>query len=172
MGKYSILKGRLTKFSGEPDYQERVNVEKDRIREALTECGEKHNAKSFGRFLIQARIEKASLEAQIKEKNLTIAAMDQVLVELLEAETMTSFKLENAVSMSIKDDVYCSVSDKPLFYDWIDKNGLEDMYTINYQTMSSMVKQRLIAGEEIPPGVETYFKQSISVRGVSNLDES
>lgn len=172
MGKYTQLKGQLTKFSGEPDYQSRVNSEKDRIKEALTECGESHSVKNFGMFLIKAKVEKAALEAKIKEQNLTIEAMNQILVEMLEAETMSSFKLENAVSISIKDDVYCSISDKPAFYDWIKQSGLEDLFTVNYQTMSSMVKRKLIDGEEVPPGISSFFKQSITVRGVSNLDES
>jgi hypothetical protein len=37
--------------------------------------------------------------------------------------------------------------------------------------MNSMVKTSLIDGKEVPPGIETYFKQSITVRGIKGLEQ-
>jgi hypothetical protein len=164
-GKYSSLKGQLTKLSLEPEYQEKVNAEKKRIREFLTLGAYPINVTQFSRIYIKARQEKAKLEELVKGKNLTIEAMSQELVEMLENEGYSNVKVENGASISIKDDVYCSVSDKEAFYSWIKEQGLDDLFTVNYQTMSSMVKNKLIDMEPIPPGIGTYFKQSITLRG-------
>jgi hypothetical protein len=171
MGKYSHLKNDLTKFSTEPEYQEKVTAERDRVKSLLIEVGEAPNAVNFGHFLVKAKIEKKRLEDLEKAENLTIEAMIQELVELLEGEGYSALKLGNGISMSIKDDVYCAVKDKESFYKWIKENDLEDLFSVNYQTMSSMVKNKLIDGEEIPPGIETYFKQGIIVRGIKNLEQ-
>jgi len=171
MGKYSHLKDQITKFSGEPEYQQRVSAEKERIKTLLREQEIPLNAKHFGDVLVHAKIRKAEYESKVKEENLTIEAMNQILVDFLEGESMNSVKLDGGVSLTIKDDVYCSVADRESFYKWIKENGLEDLFTVNYQTMSSMVKQKLTNSEDVPPGINTYFKQSITVRGASNLDE-
>lgn len=164
-GKYSHLKGQLTKFTGEPDYQEKVNKKKDQIKDEITSQGEKINLKSLGQVLVAARLEKERLEELVKEQNLIIAAMDQELVDMMESLDFNSVKLETGVSLSIKDDVYCNVQDKTSFHQWIKENNLEDLFTVHYQTMSSMVKEALTSGKPIPPGIGTYFKQSIMVRG-------
>jgi hypothetical protein len=171
MGKYSNLKSSLTAFSAEPEYQQKVNAEKERVRLALKEAGETITAMSFGGILIQAKLEKARLEALVKEQNLIIESMNQELVDYLDSNDVVSLKMGNGISMSIKDDVYCSVSDKISFNQWIRDSGLEDLFSVHYQTMASMVKNKLIDGEEIPPGITPYFKQGITVRGVKNLEQ-
>jgi hypothetical protein len=96
--------------------------------------------------------------------------MNQVLIEYLETESFTSLKLFNGVSLAIKDDVYVSVKNKEVFYQWIEQEGLKELFTVNYQTMSGLVKNLLIDGEAPPPGIETYFKQTITVRGGKDLE--
>jgi len=176
MGKYTHLKGSMTKFTGEPEYQDRVNAEKDRVNNQLQFEGKKAGLREYAEVLLRARLEKARLEKLEKVENLTIEAMQQVLVSLLEDQTLTNIKLDMGVSMSIKDDVYCKVDNKESFYTWIEDTDQMDLLTVNYQTMSSLVKKRISGeivvgeGEEaIPPGIETYFKQSIMVRGAKNL---
>jgi hypothetical protein len=176
MGKYSHLKSSLTSLTAEPEYQDKVNAEKERIGRLLVEQGKSGSIKDFALVLLEARIEKARLEALEKIQNLTIEATTQVLVELLEDQTLTSLKLENGVSMSIKDDVYCKIENRHEFYGWIKNSGLEDLLTVNYQTMSSLVKKRLTGEmtvpeneESTPPGVGVYFKQGIMIRGAKNL---
>lgn len=170
-GKYSHLKGQLTKFTNELDYQDRVNDEKNKIREFLSSRGRSCSAANFGEVLIESRREKDRLEELEKEQNLRIEALNQILVELLEGEDYTSLKMTNGVSLTIKDDVYANVENKEIFYNWIEEQGLDDLFSVNYQTMASMVKTKLIDGLPIPPGIKTYFKQSITVRGAKNVKE-
>jgi hypothetical protein len=176
VGKYSKFKDSMTSFTIEPEYQDRVNNEKDRVKRMLLEEGKKGSISEFAEVLLKARLEKARLEKLEKAENLTIEAMTQILVELMEDEALTNVKMDNGVSMSIKDDVYCNVENKQLFNQWIKETGQEDLLTVNYQTMASIVKKRLSGeltigeGEEtIPPGINTYFKQGIMVRGAKNL---
>lgn len=173
-GKYSHLKGRLTKFSGEAEYQDRVNRKKEEIVEELKDKGLSLTPGNFGTVLIAARQEKSRLEALEKAENLIIEAMNQMLVEQMEAQDYTNLKMGNGVSLSIKDDVYCTVKNKKEFYDWIEETGQQDLLTVNYQTMASMTKTCLVDGTPIPPGIDTYFKQSITVRGakgIANVEE-
>lgn len=171
MGKYSSFKDTLTKFTAEPSHQEKVNDTRAKILADLKLDGVDPTMFNLGHVLVQARLRKAQLEATLKEENLVIEAMTQVLVDKLESEDYTSLKLTNGVSLSIKDDVYCSVSDKVKFYDWIEETGQQDLLTVNYQTMSALTKTLLIDGKEPPPGVSTTFKQGITVRGAKGLTD-
>lgn len=170
-GKFSGLKDQLTHFSAEPEYQSRVNMKKQEIKTYLQSKDYPLSATSFGRILVSARLEKARLEDLVKEQNLIIEAMNQELVDQMESNEMINIKLADGVSLGIKDDVYCSVDDKEQFHAWIKANGLEDLFSVHYQTMSAMVKARLVEGEDIPPGIKPYFKQSIIVRGIKSLEQ-
>lgn len=171
MGKYSAFRNQLTKFTEEPSHQEKVNEMRAKILADLKLTNDEPTMFNLGYVLVQARLEKARLEARVKEENLKIEAMTQVLVDKLESEDYTSLKLTNGVSLTIKDDVYCSVSDKVKFYDWIEETSQQDLLTVNYQTMSALTKTLLIDGKEAPPGVSTTFKQGITVRGAKGLSD-
>lgn len=172
-GKYSRLKDSLTRLSLEPSHQEQVEDMKLRIKEKVHDTYERFATPTdFGNTLINAKLEKLRLENLIKHQSLIISACEQVLVEFLEDSDITSIKMGNGVSLSIKDDVYTQVSDKIAFHQWIRDNGLEDLFSVHYQTMASMVKDRLMNNEDIPPGITPYFKQGITLRGVHNLEQA
>lgn len=170
-GKYSHLKGSMTKFSQEPDYQTKVRAKRDEIKKNLQDEDYPVNVKTMGVVYKNARNEKDRLEDLIKAQNLIIEAMNQELVELLEASDFTQVKLGSGVSLNIKDDVYVTVKNRQEFLAWIDEEELTDLLTVNYKTMESLVKNRIIDGQEVPPGIDTYFKQSIQMRGGKNDSE-
>lgn len=170
-GKYSHLKNQMTKVQQEPEYQQRVNAKKDEIKARLLQDGQSVNIVNFGLEYAKARAEKARLEELIKAQQVIIEATQQELIDMMENENFTTVKLGVGVSISIKDDIYCTVKDKPLFMNWISQNDMEDLLSVNYQTMAAMAKSRLQDGLPIPDGIDTYFKQSIMIRGASNVDE-
>ena len=170
MGKYSSWKGKLTSFSEEEEYQEKVNTRKQEIRDKI-ELNNTATLTEYGKVLIQAKLEKARLESLVKDENLTVAALNQVLVEQLEDQSYSNLKFENGVTLSIKDDVYSKVTDKPKFHCWISETGNEDLLSVNYQTMNSLVKNSLLDNKPVPPGIDVYFKQSIAIRGMKGLNE-
>lgn len=107
---------------------------------------------------------KDRLEEKIRGLNVAIEAYTRLILDRLENDGETSFKIEDGTNTYIQDDVYVSVKDKEALYKWVRENKLEDLFTINYQTLSSMIKTKVIDGEEIPPGVETFFKSKIAQR--------
>lgn len=161
----------MTKVQAEPDYQSRVNAKKDEIKSNLLDHGQSVTVANLGLKYAEARMEKSRLEQLIKAQNLIIEACQQELVDMMESQDFTTVKIGVGMSISIKDDVYATVKDKPAFMTWIGENEMEDLLSVNYQTMSAMVKNRLIEGEPLPAGIDTYFKQSIMIRGASNVDE-
>lgn len=170
-GKYSKFKNQMTKVQHEPEYQQRVNAKKDEIKAEILAQGDGITIRSLGLVYASARAEKDRLEELISAQNLIIEAMQQELVDMMEAEDFTTVKIGAGMSISIKDDIYCTVKDKPTFMRWISENDMEDLLSVNYQTMAAMAKSRLIEGQPIPAGIDTYFKQGIMIRGASNVDE-
>jgi hypothetical protein len=164
-GKYSHLKKTLTRFTGVPEYQERVNNMKDEIHAQLAAEDRPISVKTIGEIYVKARQEKERLEDLEKAQNLIIETTNQMLVDLLEGLDASSVKLRNNITISMKDDVYVTVNDKEAFYKWIHEESLEDLLTVNYQTMAAMVKNKLIEAQPIPPGIDTYFKASIRMLG-------
>ncbi|HEY1645797.1 MAG TPA: hypothetical protein VGF75_05510 [Candidatus Saccharimonadales bacterium] len=171
MGKYSKFKGQLTKVTQEPDYQSKVNFKKDEIKAELLKQEVGISIRTLGMVYASARLEKKRLEALEKAQNLIIAATEQELIEMMESQDFTSVKIDGGMAISIKDDIYCTVKDRPAFLSWIGENDMEDLLSVNYQTMSAMAKGRLIEGEPLPTGIETYFKQGITLRGANISDE-
>jgi hypothetical protein len=171
MGKYSKFKDQLTKVQAEPDYQSKVNNKKDEIKKTLLDEGKTVTVRNLGIVYAQARAEKARLKQLESAQQVIIEATQQELIEMMEGQEFTTVKLDGGVSISIKDDVYSSVKDKPAFMNWISENDMEDLLSVNYQTMNSLVKIRLIDGQPVPAGIEPYFKQSISIRGANYDDE-
>lgn len=170
MGKYTHLKGQMTKLSSEPEYQDRVNNKRIEIKAELIKEFYPVSPLTCGRVLLKARLEKDRLEQEVKAQNLIIEAMNQELVELMEASDFNKVTLTDEVTLAIKDDVYCVVKDKQAFHTWISETDQEDLLTVNYQTMSALAKKRLLDGEALPPGIDTYFKQSITVYGGKNVE--
>ena len=170
-GKYSHLKNSITKVQQEPEYQQKVNAKKDEIKAKLLQRGLTININNLAIEHVRIRAEKARLEAELKSIQIEVEATQQELVDMMEAHDFTSVKVGVGVSIFIKDDIYCTVKDKPAFMKWISENDMEDLLSVNYQTMAAVTKGRIVEGQPVPDGIDTYFKQSIMVRGASNVDE-
>lgn len=158
MGKYSKFKESLTKFQQPTEWQESI----DRVKEEQNFEG-KTNVE-LSQVFAEAKDEKATLEARIRDMNTIIEAVNQVLVVRLEDDDITSFKTTDGSTFFIKDEPYSSVSDKQAFHKFIKEEGLDDLFTVHYQTMLAMVKERLEKNEEPPPGISVYMKSSIQRR--------
>lgn len=168
MGKYDKVKKQMTRFQQPTEYQAKVDVEKQRVARAIGTT----DKQGLAGILSMHRVRKESLEEQIKDQNVAIEAISQLLLDVLEDEGISSFKLENGNQIVIRDEVYCSVKGgegRDLFHTWVRANGLDDLFTVNHQTMSALVKERILNEqlpevERVPPGVETFWKASISLR--------
>jgi hypothetical protein len=155
-GKWSGLRGTLPPAPLENDYQNRVNVRKTE----LAHLSQTEKARQY----ITCRDNKDRLNEEISRLNLDIEALSQMLIPQMEQDGVDMFRLDSGESLSIKDEPYSSVDNRPMFLTWIRNQNLEDLLTVNYQTMNSMVKERLTKGLQAPPGIKVFLKQSITKR--------
>lgn len=86
------------------------------------------------------------------------------MIKAMEADGTNMFRLDSGESLSIKDEPYTSVEDKPAFMKWLHETEQDDLLSVHYQTMNSMVKERLESGRNVPPGLKVFIKQSITRR--------
>ncbi len=163
MGKYSHLKGTLEKFQEEPKYQQRVEERKAEF----TGFSGGALAGAFHR----AKIRKREIERLLREQNLTITALEQMLVKDLESQGYTSTRHERAGLLSIQDKPYTTIIDQPAMVEWAEQTGRRPLLTINYQTMSGIVNTMLSEGTAPPKFVKVYMKAKIGQTG-ANKEEA
>lgn len=150
---------KLTKFAQPEDWQQKV----DKVKADLRKKGINDKQK-LARILKAARADKDAAEEDIKEANTTIEAVNQMMVSLLDEEGINSFRTQDGWQFIQKSELYVAVEDKGNFYAWVKETGQEDLFTINYMTAASVVKDQLEQGQSLPPGVKIFLKESITVR--------
>jgi hypothetical protein len=188
MGKWSSLKGAVPSAPVDSDFQGRVNAAKSETRFRTTDGHEYTVAEMMEQNIVlqaedvvefslerltpqelavrfcKLRDEKDALEAQEKKLNLQLEAIQQLMIPKMEQSGMDLFRLTSGDSLSIKDEPYVSIADKGTFLNWIKSSGQEDLLTVHYMTMSAMTKERLQNGQEAPPGLKVFLKQSLTRR--------
>jgi hypothetical protein len=113
VGKWSNLKGKLPAHPGEsPEWMDRVRAEKDRI--LREEVENPNSATAIGQLTElynEARKAKDDFEDQIKTLNITIEALQQLIVTKLE-ESGSDIWRGNGYSFSEKPEPYASIENK------------------------------------------------------------
>lgn len=174
-GKWAHLKDVYPKMPADLDYTDKVRAAmKTIIRD---EDGglpvEGWDEIELANALDAARDRKAKAEDAASFQEMLIYGITKILVDRFEEDNKTSVSFKDGSSLGISVDVYPFVQDKTLLRAWIVEQKMEDMLQLNFQTMSSMVKERLEAGEVLPPGVDVYLKDKLSRRGRNkNTDQS
>jgi hypothetical protein len=74
------------------------------------------------------------------------------------------FRLQDGTSLSLKDDPYPQVIDRDAFHKWVHEQSKEDLFSVHYQTMASLVKEYLEDGQPTPPGIKVFIKTGITRR--------
>ncbi len=164
MGKWTKFRDKLRRLPADGDYQTKVNAVKE-----LPEMKNKDHAQLAER-LKSLRQSKKDLEASLYAVNLNIEATSQLLLEWMEAAGLTKIELASGGLIFIQDEPYCRVSDMDELRRWIKANRLGNLLTIHWQTLNSMTKDALIAGEKIPGGVDLFMRSSLKVRGGKEAD--
>lgn len=181
MGKYTkVLKeGRVEKLREEPEYQEKIDAVKKSTSIGFhpIEGFLMRSGKAGRTFLAtdktilaerwsSLRNYKDDLEARIKEVNLAIAAMQQLVLARLDDEGIDRFGVAGSLYY-LQDEPYFSIDDKAKVVAWFKANGLEDMLSVNYQTLSGFVKERILDKEvaaPVPDGVKMFVKETLRER--------
>jgi hypothetical protein len=110
---------------------------------------------------------KKALEAEISELNVQLEALSELGVACLEDEGLQKVDLATGGYVSISDRPYTSTEDRAELFKWIKKNKMQSLLTLNYQTLSGMNNDRLIAGKPVIPGTRVFIKTRLTVRGVN-----
>jgi hypothetical protein len=154
MGIWSGLRKTAPAAPVDESFQSRVNQEAEELRPLSTT--------EKARLYCKHRDLKDKLEEEIKKLNVCIEALSQLMIKELEADGLEQVRLDTGDLITIKDEPYVSVEERPTFIAWIRQTGQEDLLTVHYQTMSSMTKKMLQNGENPPPGLRVFLKQSIT----------
>ena len=164
---------------GGSEYQARVDLKKlDFANLTATQLAMKYEENRFGERRqfedypkeLQAYLDaigKEELEVLLKRKNLAIIALEQLLVDAYQAENLQSLKLDDGDSVSTQVEPYVVVVDKVALREWLKVNGhaeLLETLVPAWQTINSMLKDRLLEGMEPPPGTEAYLRNKIVFR--------
>lgn len=172
-GKWSRLKGQVPLAPVEQGWQDKVNAAKSQPKVVETNDGDLQilsppliqlSKVEKARRYCELRDQKDRLEDQISDINVSLEALSQLMIAEMENEGTDLFRLDSGDSLSIKDEPYSSVNERPKFIEWINSTNQQDLLSVNYQTMNSMVKNRLEQGLSAPPGIKVFLKQSITRR--------
>jgi len=158
MGKYSTVASGFASKPEIPAFQDRVDAFKDDLR-GLTQT-------ELANTLLGIRAEKSDAKDTLHELNVRLVAAEQVLIDDFESVGVTSIKLDTGTSISTQVKPWARVEDKHAFRSWCIDNGYEEALALPWQTMNSLVSDRLVDGLPEPDGVSTWKQTTVVVRGV------
>jgi hypothetical protein len=159
-GKYDHITPNLPKLAEEDvGYQDKVNA----VRESILADGPKTSISLTAMYVV-IREEKEALEDQLSELQLRLKAYEQLIIDQFEQDGAYSIKLDTGVSVSVQVEPYAQVRDRDAFRLWCIANGLERSLALPWQTTNSLTKERLLAGDPEPDGVQAVVRNKIVLR--------
>ena len=102
--------------------------------------------------LKELRTQKSDLEREVKGINEEIDSVTTEMIDLMTTEELTSFN-RNGTTFSLVTQEYPAPEPerKGELWEVMKKNGFEDLFTINSQTLSATVKELIAANEGVLP---------------------
>jgi hypothetical protein len=101
-------------------------------------------------------------------------ARSQLLLDAMEDDGVTSLRLDDGSSLWDQPDVFATTKDPTdemkgeenaaTLKAWLREQGMEGLLTLHSATLLSMTKERLLAGEGPPPGVNVFFRPKVVLR--------
>jgi hypothetical protein len=166
-GKWAHLVGKLPRLNNiEPTRQEKLNIIKE---ETIKEHREKHGIPPTAAILADEyftlKETKKLLEEQMKDIDLELEAITQLLENQYEAEGVSFLRLTDGGSVGMHYEPYAVVTDRDKNRQWAVENGYERLLSLPWQTINSELKARLERGEPEPDGVEAFLITKFTKRG-------
>jgi hypothetical protein len=160
-GKYAKVINQLPRLLGaEPQYQQKVEAVKAAM---VAEPDFERHASALARQYTAIRIEQAKVAEILAEVNLRLEAVSQLMFDQYEAEGVESLKVDGR-TIAARLVPYSVVQDKEAFRQWcLQEPDLARLMTLPWMTVDKISKDRLVAGEEPPPGVTIYAKQRFTL---------
>lgn len=181
MGKYAAILPKLPKLPPE-DASRQVKLDEfkqlieRREPEALGQTyvrlrigsGPKLTPQEFGTLI--ARLGKDGLSELLAECNFQIEAYEQLLASSQQAKVAgwgkygageNAIRLADGSTIRVQTEPYGKVMDKEAFRLWCIANGYASQLQLWPSKMNMMVKERLLAGENVPDGTEAFSYDKI-----------
>jgi hypothetical protein len=155
MGKYAGVVEKLPKLPPEDlKYQDEVNATKE-IIDARTAA-----ALAQGYRDVRAALDE--LGERERELNLLLEAHKQLLEDAYESEGVDALKLaDDGSTIATQPEPNAKIEDPVAFRRWCIDNGLGSALTLPWTTANAMVKELLLAGKPLPPGVKAYVRTKV-----------
>lgn len=155
--KWESYKGVL------PQYHEDDSVERIQLIDGIRQTLADKTNEEIAVLMRDAKYEKEKLEEKISAIDLKLEAY-QILVSRFENSSVQSLRLNTGELVYMKDEPYTKVVDKGANNIWAIENGLDELRSIPWQTLNSIVKQHMEEGKSTPAGVEVYLKSQVVMR--------
>jgi hypothetical protein len=111
--------------------------------------------------------EKETKENEIKDINVELEALGSMIAEKFQGQEINSIKTDFGKTLYLNTEPYTTVSDREVFEKHVsDTEGLDYLWAVPWQSLNSLVKGLLEAGQDdqIPPGLAVFLKSSVRIR--------
>ena len=109
---------------------------------------------------------KADLEEKVKETNEEIEKLVYDLVDYMENTNQLAVKVVGLGTCSLTSTKKYSIEDPVAFESWMLEHGeMANVMAVHAQKVHSYYKEKLDNNEELPPGIKTFIKNNITIRG-------
>jgi len=122
----------------------------DKRKAELSQAKEMIAPAPLAKLYASLKADKAVLEAEEKALSVNLAAVEQLMWGAFESAGVESLRLDVGYVISVSPAISVSVADRAALNDWARQNGLQDQLTLPSPTIESIMKERLLAGAEIP----------------------
>jgi hypothetical protein len=152
LGKYTAVLRGLPTYQGEDaSFTEKV------IKKRLTFGPLTATIAAAG--YAAARAKKDIADEEMSKINVEVAAWEEAMHEAFEQEGVSSVRLVTGESVSTYPEPYAQIADSRAFRAWCEEQeDLKDRLQLAWATTNSIAKERLLAGEEPPPGIKIFVK--------------
>jgi hypothetical protein len=104
-------------------------------------------------------------EAVVKSRKARVAAAEQLMWAGMEQARVRAGKTEDGRGCYIKDEPQVEVTDHAAVREWALGNAFRERLQLPWPTLNAEVKERLLNGDPIPPGVNLYCKWTTVPQG-------
>jgi hypothetical protein len=170
MGKYSKLRGKLPAFENESSYQAKVEEEKTLILDDA-DNNEDANVTRLSALFATVTEAKRAAEEKVSAYNVQLEALSQLIVDALTNQGIEKVSLANGATVYLQDGTYPGIEDETKFYGWLHKQKMDNLLSLNYQTLKGIVNEYLQSGKPLPPGTRCFLKTQARVRNGNSNEE-
>ncbi len=113
------------------------------------------------------RAKKASQEQEVKDTNSEIGKLLFDLIEYMESTDQLAVKIDGLGTCSLTSTKKYSVDrdQAAIFEDWMNEHGeMANVMAIHASKVHGYYKEKLENNEELPPGIQTFIKNNITIR--------